>query len=262
MLTRLYIDNFRCFVNFEYNPSRKELIFGPNGSGKSSLLDAVLFLRQIAVAGVQLDGFFILAQRTRWMNQKRVVHELQADLDGRYVYRLVIEPSQEHSRPLVASETVHFEGKPVFEFEDGKVHTYNDRFEQKVTYDFDPTRSALATLTRTEDNATLTRFKQWISKLYCFRINPFAIDRQRKKRTTIRQLIFQTLPHGTSTLCRPSRSITLHCWIASASLWKASASCNSNPQERTSVCWLLSSPTLDRAPLNFTSMNCPTANDA
>jgi predicted ATPase len=36
MLTRLYIDNFRCFVKFEYGPARTQLILGANGSGKSS----------------------------------------------------------------------------------------------------------------------------------------------------------------------------------------------------------------------------------
>ena len=41
MLKRIYIDNFRCFVNFEYKPERKQLLLGANGSGKSSLLDAI-----------------------------------------------------------------------------------------------------------------------------------------------------------------------------------------------------------------------------
>ncbi|HEV2963758.1 MAG TPA: AAA family ATPase, partial [Candidatus Angelobacter sp.] len=47
MLTRISIDNFRCFVNFEYRPAQKQLILGANGSGKSSLLDALLFLRRV-----------------------------------------------------------------------------------------------------------------------------------------------------------------------------------------------------------------------
>ena len=46
MLTRIYIDNFRSFVNFEYRPERKQLLLGSNGSGKSSLLDAIRYLKR------------------------------------------------------------------------------------------------------------------------------------------------------------------------------------------------------------------------
>lgn len=46
MLTRLYIDNFRCFVNFEYKPAMKQLLLGENGSGKSALLMAVSQLKE------------------------------------------------------------------------------------------------------------------------------------------------------------------------------------------------------------------------
>ena len=42
MLTRLYIDNFRCFVNFEYRPAARELILGRNGSGKTTAATRLL----------------------------------------------------------------------------------------------------------------------------------------------------------------------------------------------------------------------------
>ncbi len=35
MIKRIYIDNFRCFSNFELRPDRVNLLFGVNGSGKS-----------------------------------------------------------------------------------------------------------------------------------------------------------------------------------------------------------------------------------
>lgn len=41
MLKRIYIDNFRCLVNFELQLGRQQLIMGLNGSGKSTLLDAL-----------------------------------------------------------------------------------------------------------------------------------------------------------------------------------------------------------------------------
>jgi len=176
MLTRLYIDNFRCFVNFEHKPASRQLILGANGSGKSSFLDTLLFLRQFVTKGDVFDDFFILSQRTRWLNQPQQTWELEATLEGsRYVYRLVIEPWGEPQRPRVKSETVFFDGKPIFEFTAGEVHLYNDRFEHKVTYPFDWHRSALATIVPRKDNQKLTRFKQWISGLYCFRLNPFRM---------------------------------------------------------------------------------------
>ncbi len=176
MLTRLYLDNFKGFVNFEHRPARKELILGRNGSGKSSLLEALLMLRQFVAKGDVFDDFSILAQRTRWLDQQQTTGELDAELDGgKYRYRLVIEPWGEPSRPRVVSETVHFEGKPIFEFKNGEVQLFNDRFEHKVTYEFDWHRSALATIVPRRDNQTLSRFKQWISGLYCFKLNPFGM---------------------------------------------------------------------------------------
>jgi ABC-type molybdenum transport system ATPase subunit/photorepair protein PhrA len=176
MLTRLYIDNFRCFVNFEHKAARRQLILGANGSGKSSFLDALVLLRQFVTKGDIFDDFFILGQRTRWLNQPQQTWEVEAELDGgRYVYRLVIEPWGEPTRPRVASETVHLDGKPIFEFAGGEVHLYNDRFEHTVGYPFDWHRSAFATIRQRKDNQKLSRFKLWFSGLYCFRINPFGM---------------------------------------------------------------------------------------
>ena len=65
MLKRLYIDNFRCFVNFEYKPERKQLLLGANGSGKSSLLDAILFIKWFIEGG---ENRFTQSTRTRWQD--------------------------------------------------------------------------------------------------------------------------------------------------------------------------------------------------
>ena len=176
MLTRVYIDNFRCFVKFEHRPARKELILGSNGSGKSSLVDALLILRQLVIKGDGFEAPNILGQRTRWSNQREITAELEAELDGgQYLYRLVIEPWGETARPRVASETLLFNGRPIFEFANEEVSLFNDRFEHKVTYPFDGNRSALATIAPRADNGTLSRFKAWLGNMYCFRLNPFAM---------------------------------------------------------------------------------------
>jgi predicted ATPase len=176
MLTRIYIDNFRCFVNFEYKPARRQLIMGSNGSGKSSLLDALLFLRRVVELRQDLDKREILREKTLWMNQPTQTFELEATLDNAsYIYRLVLGSFGDPPQARIVSESVRLNGKPIFEFEDSKVRLFNDQFEAKVDYPSDWRRSALANITDTKDNRKLIRFKEWFGNLLCFRINPFMM---------------------------------------------------------------------------------------
>ena len=182
MLTRLYIDNFRCFVKFEYRPGSQELILGRNGSGKSSLCDAVLLLRQFVVNGGLFDQFLVLGQRTRWLDQDQITFELEVELEGgQYVYRLVIEPWGDPARSRAASETLHLGERPLFEFTDSEVQLYTDLFEPKVAYEFDPHRSALATIIPRGDNKRLIRFKDWLNRFCCFRINPWKMEHKAER---------------------------------------------------------------------------------
>ena len=153
MLTCLYLDNFRSFDNFEYRLDRKQLIFGPNGTGKSSFVDAILLIRQIAIAGAPLDEFNLLYQRTRWLSRTVQTFEVEALLnDGNYTYKFVVEPDGDPPRASFALETLHLNGSPLFRFESGNVELYNDQFENTVTYPFDSHRSAFATIAPRKDN--------------------------------------------------------------------------------------------------------------
>src|ERR1700728_4182041 len=105
MLTRLYIDNFRCFEKFEWKPGRKQLILGRNGTGKSSLMDALQFLVDIVARGERIDERFKLNQRTRWLDQREQTFEMEAQLSGgKYVYKLIIEPTGAPPSFFVQSE--------------------------------------------------------------------------------------------------------------------------------------------------------------
>lgn len=88
MLARIHIDNFRSFVNFEYEPGKKQLLLGPNGSGKSSLLDVIRFIKWF-VDGDQNP--FTQSTRTRWQDKPLQVFEIDALLDRqKYEYRVEI----------------------------------------------------------------------------------------------------------------------------------------------------------------------------
>ena len=40
MLTRLYVDNYRCLVDFEFKPKQAPLLLGVSGIGKSRAVAA------------------------------------------------------------------------------------------------------------------------------------------------------------------------------------------------------------------------------
>jgi AAA domain, putative AbiEii toxin, Type IV TA system len=173
MLKRLYIDNFRCFVNFEYCPARRQLILGRNGSGKSSLLDALLNVRQFIARGDRVEDHFPLSKWTKWLSSPKQTFEIEVGLNATYVYRLELEPVGEPPKPQVALERVELDGKVILEFAQGEVRLQNGDNGNQIAYPLEPDRSALATVR--SDNRVLTDFKQWISRLYCFRLNPFAM---------------------------------------------------------------------------------------
>jgi predicted ATPase len=176
MLTRVFIDNFRCFVNFEFKPGSRQLILGGNGSGKSSFMDALLLLRRFAMEGDKAAGQAIAHQRTRWLDRSEQTFEIEANLDGHhYEYRLTLVSTASLAGVRVISETVQFNGESVFTFSGGEVHLFDDRSRPKITYELDWERSALATITTRRNNTALTRFQTWLSELFGFRINPFAM---------------------------------------------------------------------------------------
>jgi energy-coupling factor transporter ATP-binding protein EcfA2 len=173
MITRVYIDNFRCFSNFEFKPKSKQLLMGRNGSGKSTFFDVAGVLRDFVIKGTPLEEALPASTRTRWQNVRLQSFELDvAGNGGAYVYSLRIEQRDPPAAPKVDREALSFDGKPVFLFEKGDVHLFNDRNEEKVVFPFDWGRSGLAAVAERPENKKLTWFKRWIAGLHCLRIDP------------------------------------------------------------------------------------------
>ena len=60
MITRIKLENFKCFREVEVNPRLITVFVGPNGSGKSSVLQAMALLKQSAgKTGLDLNGDLI-----------------------------------------------------------------------------------------------------------------------------------------------------------------------------------------------------------
>jgi predicted ATPase len=173
MLQRVYVDNYRCLVNFDCQFAARQLLLGANGSGKTTLFDVLLLLRDFCAYGLQYDAMFLGLSTTRWQEVPTQSFELDVvGNGGTFRFRLVVDAWGSPARPRVSTEEVLFDGKPVFRFANGDVQLFNDRHEAKVTYPFDWHRSALATITERRENTKLTWFKRWLSQLSFFSPDP------------------------------------------------------------------------------------------
>jgi len=65
MLKRLYVDNFRCLVNFEMKFDRLGLFMGENGAGKSTVFEVLRRLRSFLLGYENVEGSFPAEALTR-----------------------------------------------------------------------------------------------------------------------------------------------------------------------------------------------------
>jgi predicted ATPase len=58
MLKRIYIDNYKCLVNFEIQLDPMNLFLGGNGTGKSTVMDALRVLQAFISGEGKTDQLF------------------------------------------------------------------------------------------------------------------------------------------------------------------------------------------------------------
>lgn len=161
MIERIYIDNFRCFVNCTINFHRTTLLLGPNGSGKSSAFDLALKLKRFVADAGSASEIFPSLDLTPWQQLDEQNFELDLrTTTGLYRYLLKLRHAPDRRRCRVVSESLTLDGMPLFGFEDGQLQLYNDRHDPGPSFTFDWNRSGLATIYARPDNTKLTEFKE------------------------------------------------------------------------------------------------------
>jgi ABC-type molybdenum transport system ATPase subunit/photorepair protein PhrA len=96
MIERIYIDNIRTFVNFEWKPEQLALLFGENGSGKSALMEVLQSVQRLTIGDDEIDHCFPVSTRTRW--DRRTTQTLEIDVrgdGGLFRYKLVMDDAND-----------------------------------------------------------------------------------------------------------------------------------------------------------------------
>lgn len=176
MLKRLYVDNYRCLVNFQLDFRALTLLVGPNGVGKSSVLDLLFAIRQLlsGVAKIVDPGLFPRDSLTRWQANQLQILTLTMGMDNGVdlTYRLEVEHEQETRRARIIHESLKTGQRPLFEFLMGDVQLYRDDHSTGPKYSADWSESALARVASRNDNHQLTRFLEMIRGVAICALDP------------------------------------------------------------------------------------------
>ena len=179
MLKRLYVDNFRCLVNFELTFDAINLLLGANGTGKTSVFDVLRRLQDFIIGDARVHDVFPTQDLTRWQTLGQQHFELEITSgDATYVYRLRIDHDPERRRQRVSGESLDLNGQPLFASQEGMAQLYRDNHSEGPQYPFDWTRSGVGALHERPDNQKLTDFKRQLAKVIIVRPIPALMERE------------------------------------------------------------------------------------
>lgn len=174
MLTRIYIDNYKCFSNLELSLGPMGLLLGDNGTGKSSVLDVIAGLQALSMGDPLARSGLGGTTLTRWDKRTRQTFELDVQPPGtpELKYRLELEVSPQRGTTFVAHESLSSGGRPIFRYDGSSAMLFESDTEPKQVY-VDAKYSGLAmTPARLEAQ---TQFEEAMSRLVVLRAMPSSM---------------------------------------------------------------------------------------
>lgn len=177
MIERIYADNYKCLVNFDWTPGRLHLLLGRNGSGKSAVFEVLNALREFALGRGSCAELFPERTRSRWLTQPFQTFELELRGNGgAYHYRLQIELiSGQRAAQRVFDEALTFNGGPLLRFREGEIHLYGDDHSPGPSFRLDRTRSGVGSIAPAVEDTRLTWFRERLARIHCIQLNPWRM---------------------------------------------------------------------------------------
>lgn len=183
MLTRLYVNNFRCLVNFKAEFGSFGVFCGPNGAGKSSVFDALRLLRNLGTGAALLGGTgeqdVPNLEFTDWLDSAVQEIELGLSVDGHvFDYVLHIEQKADYEKPRIIEEQARCDDKLLF-----KRTLEGVEFEKaggtQAFFPLDWRQAALAAIQpRGVNLSKLALLQEEIARLLVLRPNPRGMERE------------------------------------------------------------------------------------
>jgi ABC-type molybdenum transport system ATPase subunit/photorepair protein PhrA len=178
MLERIFVDNFRCFVNFEWKPGKLALLLGENGSGKTSIVDVLWAVRGLVIDEEEVRQRFPNSSRTQWDLRREQRVELSVRLgQDIYAYELIIaHDSDDEDMPRVKKEVLRVGDLLLMDSDNGLLRLQTEAGGHGTAVFGNPRRSGLGFIAEHPSNKKLTAFKHWLGEnVWCFKPDPRAM---------------------------------------------------------------------------------------
>ncbi|MFH1732603.1 MAG: ATP-binding protein [Planctomycetota bacterium] len=170
MITTLYVDNFRCLVNFEVSLTPCQLWLGDNGTGKTSVLDVLRSLQRVIV-GNQIEDIFSSDDLTAWQTKQvqtfRVAMKSSGDL---YEYELLVDHDhdKENRRCRIQRERLTWNGEDFYRFDGHEAHLFRVNYqtgvaEEGTSFNADWSRSLIPSIAERDESRPLVRFRNYVA---------------------------------------------------------------------------------------------------
>jgi len=184
MIKRLYIDNFKCFSNFELQFSKIQLLLGENGTGKSAIFDVLNRLGGYSALGATTATAFHSSFLRVMEKSPRQIFEIEIlEEEFSFVYRVIVDHSELRNQARTVEETLKVDDFLLYHFDGLNAEVSAGAEVGKFKFPMDGTVSGLANLPDREDLRMIQMFKARMSSLYCFNVNPSAMQAETKRET-------------------------------------------------------------------------------
>lgn len=176
MISELYIDNFRCLVNFQMALPSLALLMGGNGSGKSTVFDALQRTCAFVAGDVSVSDAF----PSSTLNKRTTAHLQEIRLGvqspgGELQYHLIIEHDRLAGKSSVVTESLSAAGGALLRFENDVVQLFYNDHRPGPGYPYDTSRSALANIPPNSAFTRLTWFKEHLARMVFLRMCPMEM---------------------------------------------------------------------------------------
>jgi ABC-type Mn2+/Zn2+ transport system ATPase subunit len=186
VIRRLYVNNFRCLLNFDLPVAGKPsaLLIGRNGAGKSTVGSALEILQKIA-RGTNRVGELV---RPKDCNRNRtdvpMRFEIEVELGKKtYGYTVAFELREGDREMRVLAEKLTFDGKPIYTRDLAQVTLSRQGKVTEARFLIDWHLVALPIVQQQSATDPLFLFKKWLAQMLILRPIPRLISGNSEQET-------------------------------------------------------------------------------